>query len=310
MARRAASSRRRGATPAMEPRIRDEIGAIALLAFALLSTVALARDQGAVLQWWRSGLFALLGWAAWLVPLALGAIALELWCGFVRRETVLPILGGTVIVVALLGLTRHYVRDDVAGGYVGGAVAKAAAALFGQIGAPVALGAILLAGIVIAANRTIADLLRPVWRQRQAIAALRPGTMIPGGTATHFDRMIDEDENEPRQQLRINLPEQKPARAAIAPAPPPPTDTAQPPKPVAGQQPQSLLAPSIAGLPSAAVAAEGVLHADPPDTPWVLPSIDLLAEGSAARTGEKEVVRNTRVIEETLANFDISAAVV
>ncbi|TME70231.1 MAG: hypothetical protein E6I49_09260, partial [Chloroflexi bacterium] len=70
MARRAASAKRRGATPAMEPRIRDEIGAIAVLAFALLSTVALATDQGAVLQWWRSALFAFLGWAAWLVPLA------------------------------------------------------------------------------------------------------------------------------------------------------------------------------------------------------------------------------------------------
>ncbi|TMC46398.1 MAG: hypothetical protein E6J23_03160, partial [Chloroflexi bacterium] len=112
MARRAAGAKRRGATPAIEPRIRDEIGAIAVLAFALLSTVALATDQGAVLQWWRSALFALLGWAAWLVPLALGGIALELWFGFIRRETVLPILGGLVIIVALLGLTRHYVRDD------------------------------------------------------------------------------------------------------------------------------------------------------------------------------------------------------
>src|SRR5881396_4071455 len=216
MARRAASAKRRGATPAMEPRIRDEIGAIAVLAFALLSAVALATDQGAVLQWWRSALFAVLGWAAFLVPILLGAVALELWFGFVRRETVLPILGGTVIVIALLGLTRHYVPDDVAGGYVGGAVAKATVALFGQIGAPVALGAILLVGLVIAANRTIADMLRPAWRQRQAIAALRPGTLIPGGTATSFDRVTDdEDEEEPRG-LRINLPEQKSPRLAEA----------------------------------------------------------------------------------------------
>src|SRR5437879_9666015 len=166
VARRVAGSRRRGATPAIEPRIRDEIGAIAVLAFALLSTVALATDQGAVLQWWRSALFSLLGWAAWLVPLALGAIALELWFGFIRRETVLPILGALVIVVALLGLTRHYVRDDVAGGFVGGAAATAAAGLFGQIGAPIALAALLLVGLVIAANRTIAELRKPILRPR------------------------------------------------------------------------------------------------------------------------------------------------
>ena len=176
----------------MEPRIRDEIGAIAVVAFALLSTVALATDQGAVLQWWRSALFALLGWAAWLVPLALAGVALELWFGFIRRETVLPILGGVVVLFALLGLTRHYMHDGAAGGFVGGALAKAAAGLFGDIGAPIALGALLLVGVVIAANRTIADLWKPVWRQRPDIGGLKPGTLIPGGTASRFDRFLED----------------------------------------------------------------------------------------------------------------------
>src|SRR5438034_7196716 len=201
----------------MEPRIRDEIGAIAVLAFALLSTVALATDQGAVLQWWRSALFEVLGWAAWLVPLALGAIALELWFGFIRRETVLPILGGLVIVVALLGLTRHYVHDDVAGGFVGGAVAKAATGLFGQIGAPIALGALLLVGVVIAANRTIADLWKPVWRQRPAIGGLKPGQPIPGRTASRVARLLDEDDL-PAEPVRIHIPEAKPSKSAAAQA--------------------------------------------------------------------------------------------
>ena len=327
MARRAASAKRRGATPAIEPRIRDEIGAIAVVAFALLSTVALATDQGAVLQWWRSALFAILGWAAWLVPLALGAIALELWFGFVRRETVLPILGGLVIVVALLGLTRHYVRDDVAGGYVGGAVAKAAATLFGQIGAPIALGALALVGVVMAANRTIADLWRPIWKQRPAIGGLRPGTLIPGGTATRFDRFVDDDADV--EPMRIHIPEDKPSRAVAARAP------AQLPKPSlpGGAQAQGLGAPagrgpseaelspsaeldrkpfsvSTAGLASAAVVAEGVLHADPPERAWVLPAMDLLEEGSAARSGKDELIRNKRVIEETLSHFGIAASVV
>jgi S-DNA-T family DNA segregation ATPase FtsK/SpoIIIE len=314
VARRTASSKRRGATPAIEPRIRDEIGAIAVLAFALLSTVALATDQGSVLQWWRSALFALLGWAAWLVPLALGAIALELWFGFIRRETVLPILGGFVIVAALLGLTRHYVRDDVAGGFVGGTVAKAAASLFGQIGAPIALGALLLVGIVIAANRTIADLLKPVWRQRPSIGGLQPGTLIPGGTATRFDRLVDEEE--PAEQMRIHIPEERPPR--------PTTISAQAPKPsfpaggprrerVPEAEPDSERKPfsvSTAGLASAAVIAEGVLHADPPEKSWVLPAMDLLEEGSAARSGKDELLRNKRVIEETLSHFGITAAVV
>src|SRR5882672_383006 len=327
MARRTASSRRRGATPAMEPRIRDEIGAIVAVAFALLATVALATDQGAVLQWLRSALFALLGWGAWLVPLALAAIALELWFGFIRRETVVPILGGIVIVVALLGLTRHFTGDDLAGGFVGGAIAKAAAGLFGPIGAPIALGAFLLVGIVLAANRTIAELWKPVWRQRPDIGGLKPGTLIPGGTATRFDRFLDEDEL-PAEPVRIHIPEAKPSRAvgtAQAQLPKPSLRDEDPP--ASGRAPvargPSEVAPSpgsdldrkpfavsTAGLASAAVIAEGVLHADPPEKPWVLPAIDELDQGSAARSGKDELLRNQRVIEETLSHFGIAAKVV
>jgi len=325
VARRAASAKRRGATSAIEPRIRDEIGAIAVLAFALLSTVALATDQGAVLQWWRSALFALLGWAAWLVPLALGAIALELWFGFMRRETVLPILGGIVIIVALLGLTRQVTRTDAAGGVVGGAIAKAAGSLFGEVGAYVALGALLLVGLVVAANRTIAELFVPIWRQRPAIGGLKPGTLIPGGTATRFDRFGDDSDDEP-DQMRIHIPEAKPTRpatsmAAQLPKPSlrdedPPASGRAPvargpsevePPPDSARQP---FAVSTAGLASAAVIAEGVLHAEPPEKPWVLPAIDQLDQGSAARSGKDELIRNKRVIEETLSHFGIAASVV
>src|SRR5438876_961342 len=311
----------------MEPRIRDEIGAIAVLAFALLSTVALATDQGAVLQWWRSALFAFLGWAAWLVPLALGAIALELWFGFVRRETILPIVGGLVVVLALLGLTRHYVRDNAAGGFVGGALANAAAGFFGQIGAPIALGALLLVGVVIAANRTIADLWKPVWRQRPAIGGLRPGTLIPGGTATRFDRFGDDGDDLPGEPVRIHIPEEKSARKAPAPAQLPkpslpggaealtglsPTPGRGPSEvgPASSDRDRVAFAVSNAGLASAAVIAEGVLHAEPPEKPWVLPAIDQLDQGSAARSGKDELLRNQRVIEETLSHFGIAAHVV
>jgi S-DNA-T family DNA segregation ATPase FtsK/SpoIIIE len=324
----------------MEPRIRDEIGAIAVVAFALLSTVALATDQGAVLQWWRSALFALLGWAAWLVPLALAGVALELWFGFIRRETVLPVLGGVVVVFALLGLTRHYVHDDAAGGFVGAALAKAAAGLFGDVGAPIALGALLLVGVVIAANRTIADLWKPIWRQRPEIGGLKPGTLIPGGTATRFDRFLEDAADDlPAEPVRIHIPEEKPklvaarapaqlpkpslpggagtltgpsataARSAIGgPYPQGPSEVE--PSPDASDLNRKPFAVSNVGLASAAVVAEGVLHADPPDKPWVLPAMDELDQGSAARSGKEELLRNQRVIEETLSHFGIAAKVV
>src|SRR5205814_7859543 len=55
---------------------------------------------------------------------------------------------------------------------------------------------------------------------------------------------------------------------------------------------------------------EGVLHAEPPEKPWVLPAIDQLDQGSAARSGKDELIRNKRVIEETLSHFGIAASVV
>ncbi|MGH2451118.1 MAG: DNA translocase FtsK, partial [Candidatus Limnocylindria bacterium] len=65
-----------------------------------------------------------------------------------------------------------------------------------------------------------------------------------------------------------------------------------------------------AGLPSAAIAAEGVLHAKA-DRQWTLPPIDLLSAGDDARVGGKgEVEKSARVIEETLAHFNIAAKVV
>src|SRR5437867_1714174 len=245
MAKRAARSARHGATPAIEARIRDEVGAIAVVAFALLSAVALGFDQGALLHWWRS----------------------------------------------------------------------------------------LLLGLVIAASRTIAELLAPVWRQRAAIGGLRPGTLIPGGTATHFDRPADEA----AEQMRIHLPDDRSQRTASpsavqAPKPsqrsgdPPaygriptarrdapgaPTPASEPAPPDGARVPSARepFAVSIAGLASAAVVAEGVLHADPPERPWALPSMELLEVGSAARAGTDELRRNKRVIEETLASFGISATV-
>src|SRR5437867_4388206 len=245
-----------------------------------------------------------------------------------RRETVLPILGGIVIIVALLGLTRQVTRTDAAGGVVGAAIAKAAGSLFGEVGAYVALGALLLVGLVVAANRTIAQMFVPIWRQRPAIGGLKPGTLIPGGTATRFDRFDDDEADEPAQPVRIHIPEDEPKWTSPAPA--------QLPKPSlpggaqasiglgapAGRGPSEVglspasdserkpFAVSTAGLASAAIVAEGVLHADPPERAWVLPAMDLLDVGSAARSGKDELLRNQRVIEETLSHFGIAAHVV
>jgi S-DNA-T family DNA segregation ATPase FtsK/SpoIIIE len=318
MSARRVSQRRpqRGAVPAVDPRIRNEVGAIALLTFAVLSIVALLADQGApVLHWWHAFLVSLLGWGAFAVPFLLAALAVELWFGLMRRSAIIPISGGALVFVALLAIAQHYQRGEPAagegaGGFVGATVAKIASGAFGEVGGPIALVALLLVGLVIAANRTLGDLARPAWERR---SALRPGVGLPGGTAGTFARGDDEsDEHEvdaPAPPLRINMPVERPRTAAQPPKPalrllPPPEEDE------AASAPGGAFTPSIAGLPDKNVAVEGVLHAKA-DRNWTLPPLDILGLGDAGHAGTStEIRKSAEVIEQTLAHFNITAKVV
>jgi len=225
VARRTAKKSSRGAVPEDGSRIRNEVAAIALAAFAVLSLVALFVDANAtVTHWWRSFLFTILGWGAFLVPVVLAALAAEMWFGLLRRAMAAPIGGGLVAYTAILALLQHIQHGDPAtgngaGGLLGSALDKIASGALGDVGGPIALVALFLVGVVIAANRTLAELARPAWERRDAVRGLRPGIALPGGTATRFVR-ADEDEedggpvavgdDEPGAPLRINLPPERP----------------------------------------------------------------------------------------------------
>jgi S-DNA-T family DNA segregation ATPase FtsK/SpoIIIE len=305
----------RGAVSTVDPRIRNEVGAIALLAFAVLSIVALIADQGAVLHWWHSFLVSLLGWGAFAVPFLLGALAAELWFGLMRRSAIIPISGGALVFVAILAIAQHYQRGEPtvgegAGGMVGATIARIATGAFGDVGGPIALVALLLVGLVVSANRTLGDLIRPAWERRTAI---RPGVSLPGGTAARFGRGVDEAEpaevDEPTPPLRINMPVERPKGPAQAPKPqlrllpPPETDEAS-------SAPEGAFTPTIAGLPDKNVAVEGVLNAKA-DKKWTLPPLDILGLGDAGHAGtSSEIKKSAEVIEQTLAHFNIAAKVV
>ena len=312
-----ARAARRGAVRASDGadrQLRGEVAAIAVAAFAVLSLVALVTDQGEILRWWRRILVGALGTGSALVPLALALAAVSFWWPSLRGRLVMPVAGATVTLVALLAIAEVAFADPAttgAGGGLGRLVGRGLEGLLGTWGAIVASLALFVVGIVVAAERSLADLLGPVVRRRPALV-LRPGMTLPSGTASPARRetapATDDEGTEP--ELRINMPEERPKRPAplsqperTGPAETAPGGPVRPPLPKPDGSP-------LAGLPSAAVAAEGVLHADPPDRPWRLPSLELLEEGSAARSGRDEVVRNTRVIEETLAHFGIAAKVV
>ena len=309
---------RREAVPGnrMREEVRDHIIGVALGLFGLLSLVALLPTGGSVLDWWHAVMTGLLGWGAFLVPLVFFVAAAIVWRRALARQLLLPGVGALLVVIAFLGIV-HVASSN--GGALGRILGDAATTTLGPVGGLIVLLTILVIGVVVAANRTLQELARPALDRRPQFA-LRPGLALPGQTADRVTA-LERDVATPGRQLRsreatqpvltpvedtplkINMQEERPVRKA--------------PKPVGQQEvlpfvPEQILPPSgaLAGLPSAIVAAEGVLHADPPDVPWVLPSLDLLEEGSAARSGKEEVIRNTRIIEETLAHFNIAAKVV
>ncbi|MDP9266569.1 MAG: hypothetical protein M3O91_10700, partial [Chloroflexota bacterium] len=91
--RRTARSRDSG----LESGLHAETAGIALLVFALLSAVALVADQGALLHWWRSSLFSVLGWGAVLVPPALALVGAAVAFPSLRPGLVAPAAAGAVL---------------------------------------------------------------------------------------------------------------------------------------------------------------------------------------------------------------------
>ena len=284
-------------------RIRPEIGAIALSAFAILTVVALVADGGPVLRWWRDLLAGLLGWGIVVVPLALAYAAAAVWHSPLRGRFVSPGIGIAIVLLALFGLA-HIAAGQ--GGLIGSLLGGGLAAALSPLGAMVALVAILVAGVVVAADRTLADLARPALERRPSMpslpslpkrgerTAIAPEETKPRHPEAAPARAVDE-----MVQLRINIPEERPKKNVI------------PARAATGDEAVALPVTSpISGLPSAIVAAEGVLHALV-DHEWVLPSVETLAEGDSGHAGgTPEIERRARVIEETLAHFNIAAKVV
>ena len=318
--RNAKRATRRGAVPAGDPpdrQLRGEVAAIAVLAFALLSLVAIATGQGTLLGWWRGILVGLLGAGAALVPPVLGLFAAAFWWPRLRSRLVMPLVGATLSALALLAIAEiTFTTPDVTGpgGAVGRSVGRGLEDLFGTWGAIVALLAVFAVGLVLAAERSLAELVGPLVRRRPRLA-LRPGMTLPSGTAAPVRReerpaLEDDGDEEPREQLRIHMPEERQVRAVRPPREQAPSAATE--RLPIDAEPESPTSPGgpLEGLASAAVAAEGVLHAESPPRTWVLPSLDSFGQGKHGASDRDDVVRNGRMIEETLAHFGVAAKVI
>ncbi|MDO8562951.1 MAG: DNA translocase FtsK 4TM domain-containing protein, partial [Candidatus Limnocylindria bacterium] len=316
---------------AVRSRLEAEVVAIALVVIALLSAVAFFVGEG-LLRVWRDALEAGFGLGAFLVPPLFVLTAVAVWLEIDWRRAAVPVAGAALATLSVLGLASivHSNFDPLAtaGGAIGAQVGGRLAGQLTGPGAAVVLLALLLVGLALASRRTLGQLLGPLWAARTVLLARAPGpptraaraealSPLPAARANSTPRATEpgdlpaaEADDAP---IRINLPPDRTGARPVSPKAMPAMAA------MATQLPLSAAAaalaasphpPSVAGLASAVVTAEGVLHAAPPARPWALPSIDMLSEGTAARASREEVLRNGQVIEETLAHFSITAKVV
>ncbi len=297
--------RRAPRAPDVEGRVRADVLGIASLAMALLTVISLFAPEGVLLRPVHHAIVGLLGWGAIAVPVAFAVLGIGMWAETLRPRPSVARAAGFVAFITGLGLAQLLAGGDpgegtAAGGYIGTAVVGLGRGALGELGAPVALIAVLAVAVVVATNRPVVDLAGIALRWRPAIALPLPGrigTDAPvriNAPRSSRQKVVEEA---PKQRLRVVDP---PDLAATVPM-----------EQLAVERPR-LFEPQPAPepMPVTRSAKEGPGVLGSSGRTWALPPVDLLEEGSAARHGEEEIRYNIRVIEETLAHFSIAAKVV
>ncbi len=297
----------------LDPRLQREIVGLLLLALAVICLLSLfSRVEGGLGGQLQSALRTLFGWGSFLLPLGLGAVAVRILWGEVREEPALDwndILGGLLIYLALLGLLAlpsadleaTMVRVELSamqpgqwagsgGGLLGHAVSHAlvgsirgAATVFvllvvGLIGAMMAFDLSvrqITAGVSALAGQ-VSQVARRVWRR--STLPVRTGPAEPVS----------------RRRLRLRP---APTEVEVLPAA----------EEEAAAEGEAAPLPRIIGRPE---RQTGISLAVRPVGEWKLPPIDLLEPAGETEVSQSEIRRKARVIEETLASFQVQARVV
>ncbi len=283
--RRAPSRRTRRAQPLhlrIDPRTQRQILGLVLLGLAILSLVSFAVGETA---------FYLFGWGGLFVSLGVGALAVLILWGEFRGEPRLDwndLLGGLFLLVAILGLFslgmayEKEIPEGSGGGIVGYFIAHTLAvdAHLTVFGAFFLLLIIGLIGVMLAFDISLPQAVRP-------FAALGQATL----------RLVRNLAHRPRMVIRLPGEEARPSR------PLPEAEEAEEEE----EEEEEAPAPRIIGRrePRGAISAITPVAGE-----WRLPPLDLLEQAGEAEISQAEIRRRARVIESTLASFNVQARVV
>ncbi len=354
--RRRTSRRRRGLfglrfrLPAVGAEVGRSLLGLALLVLGAATLIALLLPgQGSLTTWWIGTVAPWFGSLRWALPFLLLATGWYLEWGPGRSPGSgwgLTLVGVAIAYAGILGIAAIVapVTSDrgAGGGWIGTFLADALVPLLTSPGAILLLGAIAIAGILIAFNLRLRDVTEPVtttarWIGETAADGMRrePGSGRDRGSAGRAERSRG-GESSVRTNGRARGPRigggptEAPGQAGIwgedSPAPlpsPAPTSATFAPARVPGN---GAPAAGAAGGTPAAVAERPRPVRDPDDITdasdspptrehrdYVLPSLELLDVGSEPPSagGEEAIhAHNERRILDKLHSFDIAAQIV
>jgi S-DNA-T family DNA segregation ATPase FtsK/SpoIIIE len=293
MARKATKSKK---TPlrerfpiSLEPRLREEIGGLLLMAIGaitLLNLLSVSRAQGLLIDSWSLLLRWVFGWGAFVVALAMivvGAILLLRSLESLLAVSRLRVAGAFLLFLSLRGVLHFFYPDPLllaqqgrGGGHIGWAISTALYTTLGDIGAFLVLLLLALAGLFLVISISPAQM-------RDAATALsaRASSVYQDHVTPYLEALEEQQEAQPEAQKEVL------AGQTVE-------EEWEPQRPVAYQPPLDLEPPPRRPRPD-----EGPF-----------PSLDLLEDVSLEAFSETEARRKSRVIEETLSSFGVPAKVV
>jgi S-DNA-T family DNA segregation ATPase FtsK/SpoIIIE len=297
-----------------------ELAGIGFLLLAGLLVLAVAvQANGSALHAVRGGLVGLFGWGVVFVILAAVVAGAEMLMPWIEKMTWGRGLGITLLLLSTLGLL------DVSAGHTGGSVGKvmgdALTNLAGTAGSILILGAVFLGGLVLAFDISIRDTLGAL---REHYLENRPEPKAP-------IKPIKEKKPAEAWTPRNQVLRAEPAEPVLVPIngvasptkPSPPTPVPSPElesavaalrEPIEDDPPfhskkATTAEPVLTVVPGAGAAA--ALAEDDIQRVWMKPDLSLLDTVTVRKERlHDEIKANIKLIEQTLASFDVEATVI
>ena len=292
-----------------------ELAGIACLLLAGLLVLAVAlQTSGSVMHYLHGGLVGLFGWGVVFVIGAALAAGIELLAPWIEVMTWGRALGIALLAISALGLL--HLSAGGSGGSVGRAEGEALRGLVGTAGSILILGAVFLGALVLAFDLSFRGAVEAL---REHYLANRPEPRLPKDKRTA-------EAWHPRNQV-VRTESSEPVLVPIAgvaaptvPTPPVVLPKAVEPAAATGQpaddevvsprrKRQTSPEPALSVVPGSvavpAVAEDEIQHA------WVKPELTLLDTVTVRKERlHDEIKANIKLIEQTLASFDVQATVI